>query len=184
MYKWRLRAWGLHQQQHFGKSCWGDDYERKLELHTHTHLSFVSQQCKLQVWGRYVRTPSKFSLASSYLGLEMVLVLAYCSLKKIENSKKMRGDAMVTILSSHQQNAMVSTLSVLLLTLNKALPGGHPRITRFVLLLISHWIKLNYASCFLYLSLYALHWMCVAKHIHRRFKLSMVIRLKSLLQST
>ena len=70
-----------------------------------------------------MRTPSKFSLASSYLGLEMVLVLAYCSLKKIENSKKMRGDAMVTILSSHQQNAMVSTLSALLLILNNALPG-------------------------------------------------------------
>ena len=44
---------------------------------------------------------------------------------------------------------MVSTLSVLLLTLNKALLGGRPRITMFVLLLISHWIKLNYASCFL-----------------------------------
>ena len=37
---------------------------------------------------------------------------------------------MVTILSSHQQNAIVSTLNVLLLTLNKALPGGHPRITK------------------------------------------------------
>ena len=49
----------------------------------------------------------------------------------------MRGVAMVTILSSHQQNAMVSTLSVLLLTLNKALPGGPPRITRYVLMLIS-----------------------------------------------
>ena len=49
----------------------------------------------------------------------------------------MRGVAMVTILSSHQQNAMVSTLNVLLLTLNKALPGGRPRITRFILMLIS-----------------------------------------------
>ena len=33
----------------------------------------------------------------------------------------MRGVAMVAILSSHQQNAMVSALNVLLLTLNKAL---------------------------------------------------------------
>jgi len=41
---------------------------------------------------------------------------------------------MVVILSSHQQNAMVSTLIVLLLTLNKALPGGPPRITRYVLM--------------------------------------------------
>ena len=49
----------------------------------------------------------------------------------------MRGVAMVIILSSHQQNGMVSTLNVLLLTLNKALPGGRPRITKFVIMLIS-----------------------------------------------
>jgi len=35
----------------------------------------------------------------------------------------MRGVAVVTILSYHQQNAMVSTLSALLLILNNALPG-------------------------------------------------------------
>ena len=46
----------------------------------------------------------------------------------------MRGVAMVTILSSHQQNTMVSTFNVLLLTLNKALPGGHPRIARVSLM--------------------------------------------------
>ena len=61
----------------------------------------------------------------------------------------------------HQQDAVVSTLNVLLLTLNKALPGGRPRITRFVLMPISLWIKLNHASCFLYLFVYALVWMCV-----------------------
>ena len=49
----------------------------------------------------------------------------------------MRGVAMVTTLSLHQQNAMVSALNVLLLTLNKALLGGRPRITRFVFILIS-----------------------------------------------
>ena len=49
----------------------------------------------------------------------------------------MRGIAMVTTLSLHQQTIMVSTLNVLLLTLNKALPGGTPRITRYVLILIS-----------------------------------------------
>ena len=49
----------------------------------------------------------------------------------------MGGVAMVTTLSLHQQTIMVSTLNVLLLTLNKALPGGPPRITRYVLMLIS-----------------------------------------------
>ena len=44
----------------------------------------------------------------------------------------MRGVAMVIIF--HQQNAVVSTLNVLLLTLNKALPGGRPGITRFMLM--------------------------------------------------
>ena len=42
---------------------------------------------------------------------------------------------MATILSSHQQNTMVSALNVLLLTLNKALPGGRPTITHAYLLL-------------------------------------------------
>ena len=46
----------------------------------------------------------------------------------------------------HQQNAVVSTLDVLLLTLNKALPGGRPRITRFVLILIP--CLNNAQSCF------------------------------------
>ena len=41
---------------------------------------------------------------------------------------------MVVIFSSHQQNAMVSTFNVLLLTLNKALPGGRPRIARVSLM--------------------------------------------------
>ena len=49
----------------------------------------------------------------------------------------MRGIAMVTILSSYKQNTMVSTPNVLLLILNKALPGGRPRIARFVLIPIS-----------------------------------------------
>ena len=46
----------------------------------------------------------------------------------------MRVIAMVTILSSYKQNTMVSTLNVLLLTLNKALPGGRPRIARVSLM--------------------------------------------------
>ena len=68
----------------------------------------------------------------------------------------MRGIAMVTTLSLHQQNAMVSTLNVLLSTLNKALLGGCPRITRYKLMPISLRIMLNHASCSLYLFSYAL----------------------------
>jgi hypothetical protein len=37
-------------------------------------------------------------------------------------------------------------------------------------------------SCSLYLCSTALVWMCVAKCIHRSFKLSMVLRLKCILQ--
>ena len=45
---------------------------------------------------------------------------------------------MATTLSlHHQQDTMVSALNVLLLTLNKALMRGSPRITRYVLMLIS-----------------------------------------------
>ena len=90
---------------------------------------------------------------------------------------------MVTTLSLHQQTIMVSTLNVLLLTLKKALLGGRPRITRFILIPISLQIRLNHASCSLYLSSYALVWMCVMKHIHRPFKSSMVFGLKYPLQS-
>ena len=91
---------------------------------------------------------------------------------------------MVTTLSLHQQDTMVSALNVLLSTLNKALPGGRPRITRFVLMPISLWIKLNHVS-FLPLSVRACSSLNVldASHIHRPFKSSMVLGLKCLLQS-
>ena len=73
-----------------------------------------------------------------YLGLEMVLVLLSWFLKLYKKGrKKMRGIAMVTTLSLHQQDTMVSALNVLLLTLNKTLLGGPPRITMYVLMLIS-----------------------------------------------
>ena len=52
---------------------------------------------------------------------------------------------MLTTLSLHQQDTMVSALNVLLLTLNKALPGGRLRITRFVLMPISLRIMLDHA---------------------------------------
>ena len=44
---------------------------------------------------------------------------------------------MVATLSLHQQDTMVSALNVLLLTLNKALSGGRPRMTRYKLIPIS-----------------------------------------------
>ena len=53
--------------------------------------------------------------------------------KKNEN-EKMRGIAMVTTWSLHQQDTMVSTLNVLFLTSNKALLGGRLRIARVSLM--------------------------------------------------
>ena len=84
----------------------------------------------------------------------------------------------------HQQNDVVSTLNVLLLTLNKALSGGRPRISRFVLMPISLWINLSHASV-LPLSVLACSRLNVfdASHIHRCFKSSKVFGLKCLLQS-
>ena len=76
--------------------------------------------------GTWLSQVSSF-LTNSYHALELVLALAPCSIKK-----------------------------VLLSTLIKALPGGRPRITRFMLMLISLRIKFNRALCILFLSLYAL----------------------------
>ena len=113
--------------------------------------SFANSKCGGGMW---VPRSKFLSQSISCLGIGVCpRILLY---KKI---KKMRGVALVTTLSLHQQDTMVSTLSVLLLTLNKALPGGRPRITRFVLKPISLWIKHNHASCSLYLFLYALVWM-------------------------
>ena len=122
----------------------------------------MEEQLQKETWAPYtLQTPSVgevceypkvSSFLNSYLVLELVYVLASCSIKKWEELPWWQ-------YCLYQQDTMVSTLNVLLLTLNKALPGGRPRITRFVLMLISVWIKLNYASCFLYLFSYALVWM-------------------------
>ena len=82
--------------------------------------------------GEVCEYPEVRSFLNSYLVLELVYVLASCSKRERE-----RGIVMVTTLSLHQQDTMVSALNVLLLTLIKALPGGPPRITRYVLMLIS-----------------------------------------------
>ena len=138
--------------------------------------SFANSKCGGGMW---VPRSKFFSHFISCLGTGVCpRILLY---KKM---KKMRGVAMVTILSLHQQTIMVSTLNVLLLTLNKALPRGRPRITRFVLMLISLRIMLNHASM-LPLSVLVCFGLnvCGAQHIHRRFKSSMVFGLKCPLQS-
>ena len=142
---------------------------------TTPRYALVKEQLQKETW-----TPYTWSFANSKYGGGMwvprskffsqfisCLGIGVCplALKK----KKMRGVAMATTLSLHQQNVMVSTLNVLLLTLNKALPEVHPRITRFMLMSISLRIMLNHASCSLYLSSYALVWMYAATYIHRPF---------------
>ena len=132
-------------------------------------------------WGGGMWVPqSKFF--SEFISYFWICVCPRIFLYK-KMKKMMRGVAMVTTLSLHQQIIMVSTLNVLLLTLNKALPGGRPSITRYILIPISLQIRLNHASCSLYLSSYALVWMYVATFIHRPFKSSMVFGLKCPLQS-
>ena len=121
MDKQHLRTCWLHQLQPLDMPWWRNNYRRRLELHT------------LEV----LQTPSVGEVSDV---LEFMYVLASCSIKT------MRGVAMVTTLSHHQQTIMVSTLNVLLLTLNKALPEGRPRITRFILMPISLQIKFNHAS--------------------------------------
>ena len=86
--------------------------------------SFANSKCGGGMW---VPRSKFFSQFISCLGIGVCpRILLYI--------KKKRGVAMVAILSSHQQNAMVSTLNVLLLTLNKALPGGRLRIARVSLM--------------------------------------------------
>ena len=101
---------------------------RRFELHT------------LEVWqtpsvGEVCECPEVSSLLNSYLVLKFVYVLAsYSLLKKKMNERSCHGDIIVSI---NKKNTVASTLNVRLLTLNKALPGGRPRITRFVLMLIA-----------------------------------------------
>jgi len=60
----------------------GEETATKGDLNS-THLSFVAQQCKLQVWGRHMSIPSKFPRTNSYHhGLGIVLALASCYLYK------------------------------------------------------------------------------------------------------
>ena len=101
----------------------------RLELHTLDVLQTPSV-------GEVCEYPKVSSFLNSYLVLELVYVLVSCSkkMKKMKkNERSCHGDNIISI----NKNAVVSALNVLLLTLNKALPGGCPRIIRFVLMPIS-----------------------------------------------
>src|SRR6185503_12028664 len=91
-----------------------NNYRRRLELHTLEVLQTPSV-------GKVCEYPKVSSFLNSYLVFELMYVLASCFIKKKEKKER---NCHVTTLSLHQQNAMVSTLNVLLSTLNKALPGG------------------------------------------------------------
>ena len=172
-----LWTWELHRLQHLATSWWGNDYGRRLELHTLEVLlpSNANSKCGGDMW---VSRVSSFR-ANSLSWIGVVLVLLSCSLKKYKKWEELPWWQCWTL---HQQTIVRSMLNVLLLTLNKALPRGRPRIARYTLMLLSVWIKLNHASCFLYLPLYALVWMCGRKYILRLFKSSMVFGLKCRLQ--
>ena len=93
----------------------------------------------------------------------------------------MRGIAMVTTLSLHQQNAMVSTLKCPAFDIKQSPTGRSPEDNQ--VRAHAH-LPLNDAqSCFV-LPLFVLVCfglnVCGAQHIHRRFKSSMVLRLKYL----
>ena len=137
--------------------------------------SFANSKC-----GGGMRVPrSKFFYQFiSYLGIGVCpRILLYKKWWIKERERNCHGDN----INSINKNAMVRTLNVLLLTLNKALPGGRPRITRYKLISISLRIMLNHASM-LPLSVLVCFGLnvCGAQHIHRRFKSSMVLRLKYL----
>ena len=156
--KQHLRTWELQWLQHLDMPWWKNNYRRRLELHTLEVLQTpsVGEVCE------YLKVSS---FLNSYLVLELVYVLASCSIKKW----KKREELPWWQYCLHQQDTMVIVLNVLLLTLNKALSGGRPRMTRYKLIPISLWIKLNHTSCFLYLSLYVCSSLNMCPEIHSCF---------------
>ena len=145
------------------------------ETWTPYNWSFANSKCGGGMW---VPQSKLFSQFISCLGIGVCpRILLYKKLKKWEELPWWQ-------YYLHQQDTVVSTLNVPLLTLNKALPGGRPRITRYKIIPISLWIMLNHASI-LPLSVLVCFGLnvCGAQHIHRRFKSSMVFGLKCPLQS-
>ena len=119
-------------------SWWRNNYWRRLELHTLEVLKTPSV-------GEVCEYPKARSFSQFIFCLGIGVCPRILLLKNDEKNKKKWEELPWWQYYLHQQNAMVSTLNVLLLTLNKTLPGGRPRITRFVLMPISLWIKLNHA---------------------------------------
>ena len=154
--------------------------KEQLQMETWTPYtwSFANSKCGGGMW---VPQSKFFSQFISCLGIGVCpSILLYKKWWWKERERDCHGDNIDSI----NKNAVVSTLNVMLLTLNKALPGGRPRITRYKLIPISLRIMLNHASM-LPLSVLVCFGLnvCGAQHIHRRFKSSMVLGLKCPLQS-
>ena len=131
--EWRTSNTYEHESYTLDLPWWRNNYERRLELHTLEVLQTPSV-------GEVCEYPKVSYFLNSYLVLELVYVLASCSIKKWEELPWWQQWVFIN------KNVVVSTLNVLLLTLNKALPGGRPRITRFVFVLIP--CLNNVQSCF------------------------------------
>ena len=87
--KQHLRTCELHRLQHLDMPWWRNNCWRRLELYTLEVLQTPSV-------GEVCECPEVSSFLNSYLVLELVYILASCSIQKM---KKMGGVAMVTILS-------------------------------------------------------------------------------------
>jgi len=140
MDRWSLRTWELHRLHRLDMSWRRNDYRRRLELHTLEILllSIANFKCGGGMW---VPRSKFLSQSISCFGIHVsCCILLHKKIKKWEE--------LLWWQVFHQRNTTVSTLNVLLLTLNKALLRGRPRITRFVLMFTSVRIKFNHASCF------------------------------------
>ena len=104
-----------------------NNYRRRLGLHTLEVLQTPSV-------GEVCEYPKVSSFSSIHILSWNWCMSSHLAPYEKKEKKKKRGIAMATTLSLHQQDTIVSALNVLLLTLNKALPGGRPRITRVSLL--------------------------------------------------
>ena len=133
-----LRIWELYRLQHLDMPWWRNNYRRRIELHT---IEVLQTPSVGEVWE--CPEVSSFSQFISCLGIG-VCPLILIKKKRKKEERNCHGDNIVSI----NKNTVVSTLNVLLLTLNKALPGGCPKITRFVLILIPSSNKTQ--SCFMF----------------------------------
>ena len=137
--------------------------------------SFANSKCRGGMWVPQSKFPSQF-ISCLEISVCPRILLSIKKRKKM-NERSCHGDNIES--SSTKCHGKYSQCPAF--DIKQSPAGRSQRITRFVLMLIS---LLNKAQlCFLYLFLYALVWMYVATYIHRRFRLSMVLRLKCLLWS-